>query len=56
MPNMSYCRFINTAEDLSDCQDNMDDETLSNEEARARLDLIKLCVEIATDYGNELDE
>ena len=57
MGNMSYCRFTNTLEDLRDCYDNIDDiEDLSEEEARARERLIKLCKDIADDYGVNIEE
>lgn len=46
MGNMSYCRFQNTLNDLSDCQDAIYD-SLSKEEAKARRRLIQLCREIA---------
>lgn len=53
MGNMSYCRFQNTVNDLQDCYDNMDDEDkLSEEEQRARKRLIKMCRDIADDYGD----
>ena len=55
MANMSYCRFQNTLIDLRDCYENMDDEDVSSEEARAREDLIKMCTDIAADFG-DLDE
>lgn len=53
MPNMSYCRFQNTANDLSDCYDNLTDE-LSGDEANARIRLVKLARQIveAADYGD----
>ena len=54
MPNMSYCRFQNTAPDLRDCVDNMNEDDLSFEEYRARHRLIRLCVEIAENYGDEV--
>jgi len=58
MPNMSYCRFRNTERDLRDCRDNMEDPEVvdsgDTEEARARHALIRLCVEIAHDYGEEV--
>jgi hypothetical protein len=50
--NMSYCRFQNTLKDLTDCYDNLDDTDLSEEEARARYQLIELCIEIVENYGN----
>jgi len=56
MGNMSYCRFENTVRDLQDCYDNFDlNESASEHEQRARKRMIKLCVEIAIDYGCEID-
>lgn len=40
--NMSYCRFQNTQEDLSDCLDYLTD-VLSKDEHEARKHLIQLC-------------
>jgi hypothetical protein len=54
MPNMSYCRFYNTLEDLRDCYDHIDDDLSdSEEEARARKALVKLCAEITNVCGEE---
>lgn len=53
--NMSYCRFQNTVQDLRDCFDNWEeipDDELSDDEVRARKRLLKLCQEIARDYGD----
>lgn len=57
MSNMSYCRFENTEGDLDDCYDNMDlnNEDLSESEMSARERLIRRCVDIAIDYGYEID-
>lgn len=56
MANMSYCRFQNTLGDLGDCLCHMDDvDDLSSDEAKSRHRLIAMCVEIATDYGDELE-
>jgi len=53
MGNMSYCRFRNTVKDLRDCYESMgNDEELSEEETEAKEELIKLCVDIAIDYGD----
>lgn len=47
MSNMSYCRFQNTANDLSDCEDAMeaiingDDDALGEDELRAAKRLLK---------------
>ncbi len=50
MANMSHCRFQNTLEDLRDCYDNLDDSDLSEEEAKARKRLVKVCQSIVDDY------
>lgn len=53
MPNMSYCRFQNTATDLDDCQlalEEMIDGSgapLSREELVAAIRLVKACRDIA---------
>lgn len=54
MGNMGYCRFENTASDLEDCYDHIDDSELSESESEARQGLIKMCVDIACDYGHEV--
>lgn len=56
MGNMSYCRFENTVGDLQDCYDAMDERDLSESEAKARRRLIALCVDIACDYGDEVNK
>jgi ElaB/YqjD/DUF883 family membrane-anchored ribosome-binding protein len=56
MPNLSYCRFQNTADDLADCRDHIDDEHLSAKEDRARTRLITLCREIAALFDDEADD
>jgi hypothetical protein len=55
MGNMSYCRFQNTLTDLRDCYESWEEE-LSPEEERARARLLKLCVDIAADFGDSDDE
>ena len=55
MSNMAYCRFENTVSDLQDCLENMEGRDLSDTEARARKRLIDMCVDIALDYGSEVD-
>ena len=56
MANMSYCRFHNTLLDLHECYENMDDTDLSEYEADARIRLIKLCMEIAEGYADEVED
>lgn len=55
MANMSHCRFHNTVGDLRDCYEHMDDKDVSDEEYRERQRLIRLCVQIADDYADELE-
>jgi len=52
MTNMSYCRFQNTARDLADCADNLDANDLSNDERRARIELVVTAMDI---LSNVLD-
>lgn len=53
MPNMSYCRFHNTLEDLKDCADFLKAH-LSDDEHRARRELIAICRDIVAN-DDELD-
>ncbi len=56
MPNMSYCRFENTYQDLSDCYEHMDDTDLSEREAKYRHKLLKLVLNIYYDFAQEMFE
>ena len=53
MSNMSYCRFINTFEDLKDCEEHLDDDMddKPDREIKARQKLIELCKRIAGNYA-----
>ena len=61
---MSYCRFHNTLNDLSDCETALDDfinndeNTIESEEERGKAkQLIALCKYIADNYSEEdIDE
>ncbi len=58
MSNMSYCRFQNTLHDLEDCVNQMtgqteEEEELSSDEKRARMQLIQLCVDIADEFTTQ---
>jgi len=60
MSNMSYCRFRNTLEDLQDCEDalNADSvpfELLSTDERQAARRLLQLCKKLAADFDGELE-
>ena len=58
MGNMGYCRFQNTLSDLQDCFDHMytdDLLALSEDELRARKQLIDLCYEITQDAKDNGD-
>ena len=52
MPNMSYCRFENTYNDLMDCYNNMENVN-SESEKQYRQRLISLCHDIIQDYGDD---
>lgn len=58
MSNMSYCRFENTSKGLEDCQEAMSDTKFDENELSSDIErdsyyrLVKLCVEIACDFGN----
>lgn len=56
MPNMSYCRFQNTLDDLRECYRHVWDDEISADEERARAELIKLCRMIAKRDGGEFEE
>ena len=56
MANMSYVRFENTLEDLNDCYRHMGDEPETSSEKKKRIQLIELCVNIADDYGDEIED
>lgn len=56
MPNMSYCRFENTLNDLRDCYYNMDSNDLSESEFHKRKALVEMCMSIADEYEYLLDE
>jgi len=54
MSNMSYCRFRNTLSDLRDCFDNWEDiEPENTEELQAQARLLKLCIQVARNYGDD---
>jgi len=53
MGNMGYCRFRNTLDDLRDCYEHMDDADLDPFEKQAQAALVKMCAEIAADYGDD---
>ena len=55
MANMSYCRFVNTFQDLLDCQENIS-ESVSKSEHKYRLKLIKLCRQIAEEFEDYSEE
>ena len=49
MPNLSYCRFRNTLNDLKDCLDVIDYESiedLSDEELMALKQMVDVCEQI----------
>ena len=54
MGNMAYCRFTNTAADVQDCLEHMDEEDVSPAEQQARRALIRLAITLALNYGEEI--
>lgn len=57
MPNMSYCRFENTAHDLRDCYNWLGENNwtdLSQTEKQAFLKMVNTCLKLAQDYAPEL--
>jgi len=54
MANMGYCRFSNTAIDLEDCLEHIDDE-LEGDEAEARERIFELCRDIVS-YADRVDD
>lgn len=55
MANMGYCRFENTARDVKDCFEHLNDNDLSESEKKHRRQLIDWAVDIACGYGMEID-
>tara|TARA_R100000329_G_scaffold49721_2_gene45794 strand:+ start:1113 stop:1463 length:351 start_codon:yes stop_codon:yes gene_type:complete len=56
MANMSYCRFENTARDLNDCLeaiDNNDMQDMSEHEVQGLENLLETCIEIVA-YKDEI--
>lgn len=58
--NMSYCRFENTLQALRECSDALADfdgpdpfDMLSDKEKKAAKKLLKLCGDLAADYGDD---
>ena len=49
---MSYCRFRNTLKDLRDVEEHIEDEDLSEEEERAKKQLIEVAARIG-EYARE---
>lgn len=59
MGNMSYCRFENTYKDLQDCYEALgswEEKELSKSEERYKKYLIKMCKDIADEFGEDNDE
>ena len=56
MPNMSYCMFQNTLQDLRQCAERLDEirdelDELSEDEQRAARRMISICRDIAEQYS-----
>ena len=58
MSNMSYCRFENTLEDMSDCNNFLRSggdpiSELSVSEKRCAMKIIQMCALLAEDFKDE---
>jgi hypothetical protein len=66
MANMSYCRFENTAKDIADCMEALDEHNWDIEqmmgnasseyERKGMKQFIKLCKEVAENFNDDDDE
>ena len=62
MPNMSYCRFQNTASDFSDCVahirslDPSDTSFNATEERRSRARMIRMAADLLEELGIEVGD
>lgn len=54
MANMSYCRFENTARDLSDCAEHIIEPLSSSYEKEGRESLVAQCIDILKFLGCEI--
>lgn len=55
--NMHHCRYENTLNALRECYEADDSqEDLSEEEQKARLQLIRECANFAADYEHEVED
>lgn len=54
MPNMSYCRFENTMDDLRDCLNHIHRKAENDFDERARQSMIELFREISKDYEGDV--
>ena len=54
MPNMSYCRFENTMDDIRDCLNNIHYEAENRFDEAARQSMIELFKEIADEYEGDV--
>ena len=53
MSDIKYTIFFNTLVDMMECYEDMDREDISEEEIKAKKELIRLCTVIAKEYGGE---
>ena len=59
MPNMSYCRFRNTVQDLRDCNENWHDskeDPLSPDKAVARDEMLQLIEDMYYEHCEENED
>ena len=56
MPNMSYCRFQNTYQDMVDCHEAMMDVNELRDLSRDELRALKNMLELVSEMAEDLDE
>lgn len=61
MSNMSYCRFQNTAKDMRECVETLDEDStlaeLRGDELRSAIHMIKMCRDVAEQFeGIDLEK
>jgi len=63
MSNMAHCMFENTTNDLLDCQEQLQEkgvkflqENANQYERKYIKHLVKVCMEIAEEFGEDIEE
>ena len=54
MPNMCYCRFENTYQDLMDCLENIHVDASNERDEQYRQKMIQLFTEVGEDWDGDI--